>query len=396
MSARRSLGFVVASQFLGSVADGALVLVAIRLLQDRHAPDWTQPVLRVTFYTAYVLLAAFAGAVADAWPKQRVLLATTGMKLCGCGLLLAGLHPLLAYAFIGVGAVAHAPARYGILSELLPEQRLVAGNGWLEGATISGSLAGILLGSALLAPWMFPGTGNHGLHAAAVLAVVYLASALACVPVRAAAAADAQALRRPRELLARFLDSIHRLSKDRQAGLCLVATSVFWSAAAVLQFLVLRWSAEVFGLSLSGGAVLQALFAVALIGGAAAAGRWVTAERALGLLPAGLAAGAVLLVSPDASQPWAATLVLAALGLLSGLMLVPLNALLQLRGSALMHPGQAIASQHFAENVASLVLLAVYGVLTALDASVQTCLFGLGLVVTTAMATLLMVRRADS
>ena len=85
---------------------------------------------------SYVLLAPLVGAFADSMPKGRVMLITNGIKVVGCALMLFTLHPLLAYAVVGFGAAAYSPAKYGILTELLPPQQLVVANGWIEGTTV--------------------------------------------------------------------------------------------------------------------------------------------------------------------------------------------------------------------------------------------------------------------
>jgi MFS transporter, LPLT family, lysophospholipid transporter len=381
VSGRRGLVLLLSAQGVGSVADGAMLLVAIQLLQERQAAAWTVPALRVIFYLAYVLLAAFAGAAADAWPKQRVLLGTSVAKLAGCGLLLAGVHPVLAYALIGVGGVAHAPARYGILAELVPSTALVGANGWIEGVTIAGSLLGIVVAGGLLSPaWPGPQAAT-GQHAALVLALLYFTAAAACLGIPGRRASDPCALRRPARLLTRFIVSTHRLLSDRESRTAIGVTSLFWSTAAVLQFLVIRWAADQLALPLSGAAMLQAVFAAGLIAGAAAAGRWVRADAALRVLPVGVAIGAGLILAAWENRTSAAGLTLTIIGACAGLLLVPMNALLQLRGTLVLEPGRTVAAQHFAENVASIVLLALYGVLVLLDTPVRACLVALGLLV---------------
>ncbi len=64
------------------------------------------------------------------------MLITNGIKIVGCVLMLFTAHPLLAYAVVGFGAAAYSPAKYGILTELLPPQQLVVANGWIEGTTV--------------------------------------------------------------------------------------------------------------------------------------------------------------------------------------------------------------------------------------------------------------------
>jgi MFS family permease len=70
----------------------------------------------------------------------------------GCLLMLFGSHPLMAYAIVGLGAAAYSPAKYGILTELLPPSQLVKANGWIEGLTIASIILGVLLGGQLVGP----------------------------------------------------------------------------------------------------------------------------------------------------------------------------------------------------------------------------------------------------
>src|ERR1700743_1160016 len=123
---------IMAAQFFSSLADNALLIAAIALLKDLHAPNWMTPLLKLFFVLSYVVLAAFVGAFADSRPKGRVMVMTNTIKVIGCATMLAGAHPLMAYGIVGFGAAAYSPAKYGILTELLPPERLVAANSWIE------------------------------------------------------------------------------------------------------------------------------------------------------------------------------------------------------------------------------------------------------------------------
>jgi MFS transporter, LPLT family, lysophospholipid transporter len=100
----------------------------------------------------YVVLAPFVGAFADARPKGQVMFISNAIKVVGCLLMLTGVHPLLAYTLVGLGAAAYSPAKYGILTELLPPSQLVKANGWIEGLTIASIILGVLLGGQLVGP----------------------------------------------------------------------------------------------------------------------------------------------------------------------------------------------------------------------------------------------------
>src|SRR5437773_2746926 len=141
---------IMAAQFFSSLADNALLVAAIQLLRDLESPAWMTPSLKQVFVFSYVLLAPLVGAFADSMPKGRVMLITNGVKILGCGLMLVMVHPLFAYAIVGLGAAAYSPAKYGILTELLPARQLVVANGWIEGTTVLSIIMGVVLGGALI------------------------------------------------------------------------------------------------------------------------------------------------------------------------------------------------------------------------------------------------------
>jgi MFS family permease len=367
---------VVGAQFLSSLADNALLIVAIDLLMQQHAPGWMTPALRVFFYVSYVLLAAFAGAVADAAPKDRVLMATNLVKLGGCGLLLWHVQPLVAYALVGLGAAAYSPAKYGILPELLPQDALVGANGWIEATTVLSILFGVALGSSLV--------GSS--QALVAIGAVYLLAAACTLAIPHNPARDRAALAHPGLLLRDFRHSLGLLWRDPDARISLAVTSLFWAASATLQFMVLRFAAERLGLKLSQGALLQIAVAIGMALGALGASRWFPLPRARRALPLGVVLGATVLLMTLVTQPIVAAVLLVAIGALAGLLLVPMNALLQSRGLLRMNPGQSIAVQNFNESLASLAMLGVYGALLYFDAPLLPTLAGFGGFLVLAMA----------
>ena len=365
---RRALASVVAAQFLSSLADNALLIVAIDLLMQRHAPGWMTPALRLFFYLSYVLLAAFAGAAADAAPKGRVLMATNLVKLCGCGLLLWHVQPLLAYTLVGLGAAAYSPAKYGILPELLPQDALVGANGWVEATTVLSILFGVALGSTLV--------GSK--QALMAIGAVYLLAAACTLAIPHSPARNRAALAHPGVLLRDFSHSLALLWRDPDARISLAVTSLFWAASATLQFLVLRFAAERLGLTLSQGALLQIAVALGMAMGALGASRWFPLPRALRALPLGIVLGAVVLLMTLVTHLVVAAVLLVVIGAFAGLLLVPMNALLQSRGLLRMNPGQSIAVQNFNDSLASLAMLGVYGALIYFDAPLLPTLAGFG------------------
>jgi LPLT family lysophospholipid transporter-like MFS transporter len=121
-----------------------LFVAAVELLRSRsRRADMAGAALVPIFALFYVVLAPFVGAFADARPKGQVMFVSNAIKVVGCLMMLFGVHPLLAYAVVGLGAAAYSPAKYGILTELLPPSQLVKANGWIEGLTIASIILGI-------------------------------------------------------------------------------------------------------------------------------------------------------------------------------------------------------------------------------------------------------------
>src|SRR5690606_38931254 len=149
-SMKRGFFTIMSAQFFSSLADNALFVAAVELLRTGGAPEWQRAALVPMFALFYVILAPFVGAFADALPKGRVMFVSNAIKVVGCLMMLFGHHPLLAYAVVGLGAAAYSPAKYGILTELLPASQLVKANGWIEGLTIASIILGIVLGGQLV------------------------------------------------------------------------------------------------------------------------------------------------------------------------------------------------------------------------------------------------------
>src|ERR1700693_88664 len=155
---------ILAAQFFSALADNALLFAAIALLKDLHAPTWQTPVLQVFFVFSYIVLAPFVGPLADGIPKGRVMFISNAVKILGCLAMLSGQHPLLAYGVVGVGAAMYSPAKYRILTEYLPPQKLVWANGWMEGLTVAAIIVGAILGGFLVGGRFLDFAAAHFAH----------------------------------------------------------------------------------------------------------------------------------------------------------------------------------------------------------------------------------------
>lgn len=382
-----AVGPLLGAQLFTALGDNALLIVAIALLEQGGAAGWMSPALRICLYLSYVLLAPFAGVLADGMPKGRLIVLVNLAKLAGCIMLATRIHPLVAFGAIGLAGVCYGPAKYGILVELVPGAGLMLANAWVEVVTVGAILGGAALGAVLLkAPLCLRGLDTAAHQASLLLGALFAVAALwagaipptACSKVRAGT------------VVAPFARHLATLWRDPQGQIALAVTTLFWAVAAVLQFLVIRWAEEVLHLSLGAAALLQCCLAAGVVAGSLGVVRFVAPGSAPRVLPAGVVLGLAVAMVSQVTQPWIACLALCATGIVAGAVMVPMNALLQQRGMALMRPGASIAVQAFSENLASLVFLAVYGMLLTLAVPVGAIIAGFGLLVT---ALMLLIRR---
>jgi MFS family permease len=328
--------------------------------------------------------------LADALPKGRLIILVNLAKLGGCVLLAVHAHPLFAFGAIGLAGVCYGPAKYGILTELIPDADLVRANAWIEIVTVAAMLGGPLLGSALLDLPLW----TDGLRTVARQACLVLAAVCALAALFAAAIPATVVRMAPRDYPVRqFKRQLAALWRDPQGRISIAVTTLFWAVAAVLQFLVIRWAGTVLKLPLNGAAVLLCCLAAGVVAGSLAAARYVSATDALRVLPVGIMLGLCIVLTGWVRTPWVAACALCVTGIVGGLLMVPMNALLQRRGAALMTPGVSIAVQGFSENLGSLVSLAVYGLLLAARVPVVTIIAGVGVLV---MASVLVIQRHRS
>lgn len=382
---------IMAAQFFSALADNALLIVAIAALRDMHAPAAYEPLLKTSFTLSYVLLAAFVGAFADSMPKGRVMLMSNTVKIFGCAMMFFHVHPLLAYAVVGLGAAAYSPAKYGILTEYLPHRLLVVANGWIEGLTVGAIILGVVIGGLLIQPTIaahllafdFPlidtGLDTPGEMAVSLVIILYALATLFNFYIPDTGVDHKPLKRNPVYLLHEFSHCMNLLWRDRLGQISLAVTTLFWGAGATLQFIVIKWAEAALGLGLSKSSMLQGVVAFGVAGGAIIAARFVTLRKSVRVIPLGIAMGIVVLVMNFVRDMWLAIPLLILLGGLSGFFVVPMNALLQHRGHILMGAGHSIAVQNFNENLSILIMTGVYYAMIRADLSIYwvLTLFGL-------------------
>ncbi len=363
---------IMAAQFFSSLADNALLVAAIELLKSSNAPSWQVPALAPMFALFYVLLAPFVGAFADAVPKGRVMFISNSIKVLGCLMMLFGSHPLLAYAVVGLGAAAYSPAKYGILTELLPPSQLVKANGWIEGLTIGSIILGIVLGGQLIGPRLsglllgidFPlldtGVDTPAEASIAAMVLVYIIAAIFNLYIPRTEAPLRPLAMNPAVLVRDFAQCNARLWDDKLGQISLATTTLLWGVFGNLRVIVFAWAAAALGYSTMQASNLAGVVILGSVIGAVVASLTLKLDRAVGVLPLGIAVGFLMIGLNFLTNIWAAVPFLIVMGAVCGYLVVPMNALLQHRGHNLMGAGRSIAVQNFNEQACILALGALY------------------------------------
>lgn len=366
----RGLNTLVGAQFLSAFGDNAILFTVIAMsLQADGRGAWYIPALQSAFLVAYVTLTPWVGALADRYPKPRILLAANLVKTLGGLAIFLGVEPLLGYALIGVGAATYGPAKYGIIPELTRADHLVRANGWVEGATIAAILLGTV-GGARLADQSIP---------AALITVmaIYLVSAAAtfllprCVPPRTKPGSPSA--------WGSLLDWMKALLGSERARLILLALSLFWACAATLRVVLVAWAPEVLNTQTASGiADLTFFMAIGIVIGAALVPRLIPLDRVRRTRFSAYLMGTMFLILAAVDDTATARLVLLVIGVCGGIFVVPLNAAIQAIGHGGIGSGSAVAVQNFFQNGAILLSMGLYSVAAAQGAGPVPTILVLG------------------
>ena len=394
---KRGFFTIMSAQFFSSLADNALFVAAVELLRTSGSPEWQRAALVPMFALFYVVLAPFVGAFADALPKGRVMFISNSIKVVGCLMMLFGGHPLLAYAVVGLGAAAYSPAKYGILTELLPVSQLVKANGWIEGLTIASIILGILLGGTLISqaiaapllavdlPWIQTGIDTSPEAAISLLIAVYLLAAWFNTRIPLTGVEMRPLPRNLVALVPDFWRCNSRLWNDKLGQISLSTTTLFWGVSGNLRYIILAWAGAALGYGTTQASALTGVVALGTAVGAIVASMRMRLDMATSVMPLGIAMGLLVILMNFISNVWVAAPFLILLGALGGFLVVPMNALLQHRGHNLMGAGRSIAVQNFNEQACILGLGAAYSLSTGIGLSAFGAITGFGVIVAGAM-----------
>ena len=384
---------IMSAQFFSSLADNALFVAAVELIRISGGAEWQRAALVPMFALFYVVLAPFVGALADALPKGKVMFIANLIKVVGCLMMLFGTHPLLSYAIVGLGAAAYSPAKYGILTALLPPSQLVKANGWIEGLTIGSIILGVVLGGQLVGhtmsqhllaidmPMVDTGVNTPPEAAIASMILVYIIAAVFNLYIPRTEAPLQPVGHGIPGLVRDFASCNARLWNDKLGQISLATTTLFWGAGANLRYVVLAWAAAALGYSTTQASSLTGVVAIGTAVGAVVASLRMRLDHATNVIPLGIMMGLLVVCMVFIDNLWVAVPFLIVLGGIGGFLVVPMNALLQHRGHNLMGAGRSIAVQNFNEQACILGLGALYTGMTRVGLSTYASISVFGLLV---------------
>jgi len=396
--------YLISAQFASGLADNALLILGIAFLSEQGYPGWWAPLLKFSFTLSYVFLAPLMGPLADAFSKAKLMACMNALKVVGVAFIFTSFHPMLAFAIAGMAASAYAPAKYGLVTETVPADQLVKANGWLEVTVVMAVILGTACGGLLVASksfvWMSTlnlsfiellGLSLETQYAGPLLSliVIYSIAGLLNFGIPSVNIRYVQQSMKPIALFKNFIQSNRILWQDPVGKLSLAVTTLFWGIGAVVQFAVLLWAKEALNMPLEQASLLQAVVAFGVIFGAGMAGHHVALQNAYKVLPLGLWLGLSLPALAFSTSLWIAIPLMLITGFAGGMLMVPMNAVLQNRGYILLTAGRSIAVQGFNENASVMVMLGVYSGLLALELPLQWVMVIMGSVMTLGMVYLM-------
>ena len=392
--------YLISAQFASGLADNALLILGIAFLSEQGYPGWWAPLLKFSFTLSYVFLAPLMGPLADAFSKAKLMACMNALKVVGVAFIFTSFHPVLAFAIAGMAASAYAPAKYGLVTETVPAEQLVKANGWLEVTVVMSVILGTACGGLLVASksfaWMSTlnlsfiellGLSLETQYAGPLLSliVIYSIAGLLNFGIPSVNIRYVQQSMKPIALFKNFIQSNRILWQDPVGKLSLAVTTLFWGIGAVVQFAVLLWAKEALNMPLEQASLLQAVVAFGVIFGAGMAGHYVALQNAYKVLPLGLWLGLSLPALAFSTSLWIAIPLMLITGFAGGMLMVPMNAMLQNRGYTLLTAGRSIAVQGFNENASVMLMLGVYSGLLALELPLQWVMLIMGSVMTLGM-----------
>jgi len=337
------------TQFLGAFNDNLfkfLILLlatptAAAIAAGEEARD-LQSEAMIIFASAFLLFSGLAGFLADKISKRTIIVAA---KVAEIVVMFAGLIGFYFYDtvgltgmmailfFMGLQSAFFGPAKYGILPEMLRAKDLPRANGVILMLTFLAIIFGAALAGELLDV-----LGDKVWMASIVCIVIAIVGTLTSLPIRQVRVASPDmklswaALGVPRSIL-------KLLREDRQLLMALVVCSLFWMVGGIVQQTVNALGKSQLGLDDGSTSILQASIGLGIAVGCIIGGFMSRDSIGSGVITTG-AFGAVatllLLAVPGGEHRqmlgYAGSIpTLIALGMFTGMFIVPIQVILQSR-----------------------------------------------------------------
>ena len=398
----RNYPLLLAGQFLGAFGDNFLlagILAPLTLLKNagtitEQQVNGTNTTFSIVFFVPFILFAPLAGFLNDRMPKTSWLLGGNLVKILGTLIGFAGilayssnhdatmLWQVFGYTVVGIGACLYSPAKYGVLPEIVPAEKLVKANGMVEMLTLVAILGGLGGGA-----WLYDETQSLTFCYGGSLALYTLATIFNGAMSRT----DCNAAARLGDSVQVFFRHLGCLMTHRRIGRILLGCALFWLAGAFLRTNLHAWGISIFeGAGLGPEeitnkrlALLKVGLVLGIVTGSVLAGRLhrvgdLSKQWRYAL---GLAGGVLLLGALSGSAGF--TIIVPALvlaGVMAGLLIVPLNAALQNETDhgAL---GKTIAVQNVVDYGGMLVGAGLLGVMTKFNWTAHQSFLGLAVVI---------------
>lgn len=366
------LNSLYVSQFLSAFADNLnfFIIIGIITRQGLPNPDLYITYIQMGILLAYVVLAPVVGAFADRNPKSVVLLIGNLIKGMGILILILGVHPIIAYTFVGIGAVIYSPAKYGILPELTTnEDQLLRANAKVEGSTILAIALGTVSGGFLAAI-----SDLTGMLTSLIFYVLSLLIALLIPRMY-----GDKSIRYSTSAIGFFQD-FKTLISNAKARFSLIGTGAFWLTTTVMRIALIAFMLQVLSITdTSKQSMLLGVVAIGVIFSSFLTARLVPAGKLYRAFFYGFLMGGIILIGAFQGSVIFTIGLLLGLGFFGGVFLIPLNTMLQETGKQLIGTGKTIAIQNFVENTLAVSGLTLYLVLSSSALSIQwtMSIFGL-------------------
>jgi acyl-[acyl-carrier-protein]-phospholipid O-acyltransferase / long-chain-fatty-acid--[acyl-carrier-protein] ligase len=361
------IGFwsLIVTQFQGAFNDNGLKFLVIYLIVERNFSSEVRDrfilIVGALFAIPFILFSLVGGYFADRYSKRTVTIGTklfeVGVGLFAIAALATGNLTMEAAAvfLISTQGALFGPSKYGLLPELLPENKLSWGNGVIELGTFIASITAVMFAGFLAGAFR----GRH-IWSGVIFLGLTMIGLLASLGISRVPAADPARTFRANPF-ADLAGQLRIIARDSVLEWAVVGNTYLWFLAALLQFVIVVYGHDVLRVDESQISYLQAAVGIGIGTGSLAAGYLSRGKIEHRLVPLGALGMTVFgfLVSRPGLGIWPVRADLCLLGFFGGFYAVPLNALIQHRPSP-EQKGGVIAAANLLSFVGVFLAAGVY------------------------------------